>query len=156
MQHRTINSAGLTLLEVVVSVGILLIIAVFAFNAIRAFHESALLDQAVDGSLGLLREAREKTLASENASAWGVHFTSNAMTIFRGGAYDANDPLNKTVFIPQAVAASSINLTTTTANVVFDRLTGASPVTGTVTFSGLRSGKTKSVRIFSSGLSSRQ
>jgi type IV fimbrial biogenesis protein FimU len=153
---RVASTEGFTLLETVVVVGILLIIITLALDGMRSFRESSSLDQATDESLGLLREAREKTLAAEGGSAWGVHFTVGSVTLFRGGIYDTNDPSNNTVFVPSAVAASSINLTTTTASVVFDRLTGASPVTGTITFTGLRSGKTKRIQIFSSGLSAKQ
>lgn len=143
---------GITLLETVVVVAIVGILAAIAVGGLTSFYESSSLDQAVDQSIGLLREAREKTLASENALSYGVHFASTSLTFFTGGVYDPGSSANVSYVIPSIVAISSIDFSTTTGNVVFERLTGASSVIGTVTFTGSRSGRSGIIQVFSSGL----
>jgi len=145
----------MSLLEIIAVVAILLVIVSLAFGSLTTFRETSLLDQAVDTSLGYLREARQKTLASENASAWGVHFAETSITLFRGGVYNASDATN-VVYTVSSLLSLSLSISTTTASVVFDRLTGASSVTGTVTFQGTRLNRSKVIQIFSSGLSAKQ
>ena len=139
-----------------VAAGILIFLAIILLDALTAFRETSALDQAVDSTIGYLREAREKTLGSENASVYGVHFTPTAVTYFRGGVYDPADALNVVHTLSAFISISSIALSTTTANIVFDRLTGESSVTGTITFSAAKSGRTKTIQIFSSGLTAKQ
>jgi len=149
------SSRGFTFVETLVAIAVLVLLAIFIMSGLAAFRESSALDQAVDETIGLLREARSKTLASEGALSYGVHFTASSITLFPGGVYSALDPANVVLTLPPTVTISSINLSTTTANVVFDRLTGASPAAGTVTFTTSRSSKTKQVQVLSSGIFSK-
>ena len=150
------SSGGVTLLEIMVSMGILVIIAAIGLGGLNSFRESSSLDQSVDSAMGLLRQAREKTLGSENASVYGVHFASTSITYFVGGVYSSGAVGNTVVPLPYLVSVSSISLSTTTANIVFDRLTGNSSVTGTITFLSSRSNQTRKIQIYASGNFSKQ
>lgn len=141
-----------TLVELLISIAVLALLATFIVSGLAAYRESAALDQAVDEALGLLREARALALASEGASSSGVYFASTSVALFPGGAYSDGNPLNTVVALPPGVTVSSLNLSTTTASVVFERLSGESRATGTVTFSTARSSKTKQIQVLSSGV----
>jgi len=143
---------GFTFVETLVAIAVLVLLATVISSGLASFRESAALDQAVDETLEFLREARSKTLASEGASSYGVHFAPAALTLFRGGVYSASDPTNRVVQLPGLVEISSINLSTTTSSVVFERLTGESPAAGTVTFRTKRSAKTRQIQILPSGV----
>lgn len=142
---------GFTLIELLVVVAIAVFVAVLVVSNISGLRRSAALGQAVDETLGLLREARSKTLSSEGASGYGVRFEADRVILFRGGAYVAGHPDNITLTLPAGVAISAVNLTTTTASVAFERLTGASAATGTVTFLGAGNVE-KRIEILASGL----
>lgn len=147
-----LQRAGFTLLETLVAIAIIVLLAVFITSGLMAFRASAALDEAADGALSLLREARSNVLGSEGASSYGVHFAATSLTLFKGGSYSAGASANVVVTLPSSVSASAISLSTTTANVVFERLTGESKATGTVTFLSSRSGKTRQIRILPAGL----
>ncbi|MEK9148352.1 MAG: prepilin-type N-terminal cleavage/methylation domain-containing protein [Patescibacteria group bacterium] len=143
--------AGFTLIEIIVAIAVIALLAMVISSGIAAFRESAAIDQALDEAFELLREARSKTLGSESASSFGVHFTSSSVTLFKSWTYTAGDPANLVITLPAIVEINAIVLSTTTANVVFERLSGAAAATGTIRFIGKRSAKTKQIEILSSG-----
>jgi hypothetical protein len=121
-------------------------------DGLAAFRESSALDQVMDESAELLREARAKTLSSENATVYGVHFGAQDLTLFAGGVYMAGDPKNEVITLPPTVRTSAVSLSTTTSSIIFDRLTGETQATGTVSFTTTRSGKIKQIQVLPSGL----
>ncbi len=143
---------GVTLLETLVAMAVLVAVSLAIMGGLASFREAAALNQAVDEALGLLREARAKTLGSEGAIGYGVHFSPGSVTLFPGGTYTADNPLNVIVMLPKAVMVSDIALSTTTGSVVFERLSGQSPAAGTVSFTAIRSGRIKTIQILSSGI----
>lgn len=151
----TIHHKGFTFIETLVAMAVLVLLATAVISGLAGFHETSGLDQAVDETIELLRDARSRTLGSENAASYGVHFASTSVTMFIGGTWNSSDPSNVVMALPSAVRISSIALSTTTASVVFERLTGEAAGAGTISFITLRSGKTAGVRIFSSGLFSK-
>lgn len=144
--------AGFTFPEVLVSVAVLVLLAMFIFGALASFRESASLDQAVDVSLELLRDARSRTLGAEGGLPYGVHFASTTATLFSGGVYQAGGADNIVEAFPPLVEISVIALGTTTNSVVFEQLTGNATATGTVQFTTTRSQKTKQIQILPSGV----
>ena len=143
---------GFTVVETIISISVLALLAVFIVNGLETFRESSSLDRAVDEALEILREARSKTLGSEQASNYGVHFEAESMTLFRGGSYDSSGPENIVVVLPSLVSISAVNLSTTTANVTFERLSGEAEADGTLTFATTRSSKTRQIQILPAGL----
>ena len=147
--HR--KCPAFTVVEALISVAILALLATFIVSGLSSYRETAALDQAVDEALELLREARARTLASEGGRSFGVYFASTSATLFPGGVYGPGDPGNIVVALPPGVTISAVSLSTSTASVVFERLTGESPASGTVTFTATRSGRAKQIEILSSG-----
>lgn len=144
---------GFTFIETLISISVLALLAVFIVNGLETFRESSALDQAADEALEILREARSKTLGSEQASNYGVHFEAGSMTLFKGGSYDSGGQGNIVVALPAIVVISAIDLSTTTASVTFERLSGRAEAAGTVTFITSGSQKTKQIEISPAGLS---
>ena len=68
---------GFTLIEITTVVGILLIITVTAIPAYRNFQKQSDLINTTEEIINTLRLAQGKTLASEQASQWGIHFLSS-------------------------------------------------------------------------------
>ncbi|MDO8558507.1 MAG: prepilin-type N-terminal cleavage/methylation domain-containing protein [bacterium] len=123
---------GFVLIELLLVVSIIALITVFVFNTLTTFRQQSDIDSVGEGILGALRLARSKTISSENASSYGVHFESATYTLFMGRTYTSGSSLNEDHALPSQVEIFNIALSTSTQAVVFDRLTGHTSTIGTI------------------------
>ncbi|MEK9166115.1 MAG: type II secretion system protein [Patescibacteria group bacterium] len=141
---------GITLVEILVAVGVLLILGAASMNVFSHYRRSVELGKARNAISAQLGEARTRTLGSEANSAYGVHFEESKAVLFKGPAYSSSDPANKEVWFGGGVRVSSIALGGP-AELMFERLTGKAQPFGTVTLSGT-GGETAVITIYPSGL----
>ena len=99
-----------------------------------------------------LRLARSQTLASKNATQYGVHFSPSGITLFSGSSYVASASTNVVFLLHPGDTISSIAISSGGEDIIFDRLTGATADAGTVTVSSPDSSLSKSVTIYGTGL----
>ena len=123
---------GFSIIEVGISVSILALLSAGVRGAFSIFRDTRELDRASSDVLNFVREARSRTLASENDSQFGVHFESDRAVLFRGAAYVEGAADNEIYLLPPRVEVYSITIQGN--NVVFERLTGNASVSGTVAF----------------------
>ena len=124
---------GFTLLEVVISITALALVLSagwFSFSSYAARRE---LESGAARIAALITEARSKTLAGENNSAYGVHFEQDRAALFRAPTYISGSADNKTEMLARRAIISSIDFTN--SEVTFKRLTGAAISSGSVTLS---------------------
>ncbi|MBI2023222.1 prepilin-type N-terminal cleavage/methylation domain-containing protein [Candidatus Giovannonibacteria bacterium] len=143
---------GLTLLEILISLAIILIagsILAYAFSGFRANSE---LSEAQAAITGMLQEARSRTLASENATTYGVHFEAERTVLFAGSSYNAADPSNKEYVLPTRVSISAINIAGGVSDIIFARLSGRASATGTMQLLTKDTAKSKTINILSAGI----
>ena len=142
---------GFTLLELAIALAILLILAAIGIGAFANFRDTRELDRAADDVMNLAREARARTLASEEDSQFGVYFESGRAVLFRGASYSEGAPGNEEHVFPARVEAHSI--TVPSSVVIFDRLTGATSNAGVVSFRlKSDSSQTRTITITAPGL----
>ncbi len=116
---------GFTLIEIITVVGVVLIIIVTAIPAYRNFQKQSDLINTTEEIMNVLRSAQSKTLASEQASRWGIHFLASEYILFKGVDYDSrNSSFDKNYIIPNSVEIYEINLEGAGLDVVFERITG--------------------------------
>ena len=147
---------GFTLVEILVVVGIIVLFLGLSIVQLRSFQQVSYLENTGKEAIAVLRLAQSKTLASEGALQYGVHFdttsTPNQYTLFQGSSYVARDTAKDEIAVLQkTIEISSLSLEGTN-EVVFLRLTGQSSVQGTITFRRIKDPtRTKTVSILSSG-----
>jgi len=124
---------GVTLLEILVTLGILFVLATIGVGAVSNFRKHSLLDEARARVLAESNFARSQTLGSEENSAWGVHFEASRIVRFKGEVFLSADPSNREVLLPSGTKISSISLLGGSSDVVFERLTGRVANFGTIT-----------------------
>ena len=152
--HR-FTEKGFTLLEIIIVIAILGILTAITITAFRPFKQGTDLDTTTEHILGLLLEARAKTLSSENSMQYGIHFEGTRVVLFTGSAYSAIDPLNEETILPTTITISAITLAGGGSDVVFTRLTGETAAYGTITLRLVAdTSKTKQIAITATGLSS--
>lgn len=124
---------GISLVEILAATAIFLILAVIAVNTLSLFRKNSDLNFSAERVVSLLTEARAKTLASRDASQYGVHFESSRMVLFRGASFTDGNPSNDEFLFPGTIELSSILLNGGGGNVLFSRLTGETSQYGTLT-----------------------
>jgi len=149
------NKKGFTAIEFLIALSILSVLTAIIFTSMSRFRSGKALQAVSEDILSLLDEGRADTLSAKDSYAYGVHFESSEITLFRGAAYSSFDPNNRTVDIDGAVEISSISLAGGGPDVLFHRLTGKTGQSGTITIR-LKSdtSKTKTILIEASGVAS--
>lgn len=122
------QSKGISLIELLMTVGILIILAGAAMPAIYSFQNESDLNDTVGEIINILRLARSKTLASDGATQWGTYFTTSTSphqyTLFEGTAYAARVTSSDEVYkLPKSLEFSKIDFQGED-EVVFDKVVG--------------------------------
>lgn len=129
---------GFTLIELLIVVGIIGILLIITLSRIGNFGSQTDLDTTAQRVVSTLERARNQTLASEDATVYGVHFETTKYVLFKGATYDPLDTNNKeydisSTTISNITLASSIPPPPAGADVVFDRVRGTTSNSGSVT-----------------------
>jgi type II secretory pathway pseudopilin PulG len=123
---------GITALELLIAVTILVILASVIISAFSNFRKNSDLNGSAESAVSVLAEARSKTLSSQSGSQYGVHFEISKMVLFKGADYAAS-PEKKEIFLPVNIEISDISVGGGN-EVIFKRLTGDTDQPGTITF----------------------
>ena len=143
---------GFTIIESLVSVAITAIVATMLVWAFGSFREASGLSEAHSTILGILEDARARTLAAELNSAHGVHFQTDRAVLFRGNAYNAVATSNESYILPTTVQISNISLGGP-SDVLFSRFVGTTTASGTITIQSISSpAKTRTITILQTGV----
>jgi len=122
------NSAGFTLIELLLVITVVIVITALTIPVGIHFYQTQVLNETMDGILGVLRRSHNQAVFQKDDSAFGVKFLSDSYVLFRGESYVArvqND--DETFILPTGVGVSGID------EVVFTKLTGLPSATGTLT-----------------------
>lgn len=139
-----INLKAFTLFELLLSMSLIAMIAVFAIPFFQSFQFSNELEVANDIVAQSLRRAQLLSANGENDSSWGVYVQSGSVTIFEGTSYAT-----------RVVASDEISEISTRVNIaglqeiVFQKLTGETANVGTIILS--IAGDTRNININSKG-----
>lgn len=120
-------------MELLVIIAVASVLVAVVVAPLSSARQRKVLDLGADRIVGLLFEARENTLASKEGDRYGVHFESGKAVLFKGASYSAGASGNTEVVLDSALELVNISLAGGGADVVFDRLTGKTSQTGSVT-----------------------
>lgn len=143
-------SSGFTLIELVVVMAILGIFVLIASQTLGLFTQQVNLNTTSQRIVSTLQLARNKTLAAEDESQYGVHFEQSKYTLFKGSTYSSSDPDNKEYSI-STTEIYEINLTVGD-DIIFDRIRGTTANSGNVKVRLLSdTSRTETILVNSSG-----
>lgn len=148
--QRTRN--GFTVIEILVVVAIMGLLASIAVAAFYNMGRAAAERIAAQEVYTAFIDARNRTLASEGDTVYGVYITETDVTRFTGPTYSAGDPENKVYTFDRGVAATSSLFASGSVAITFTRLTGEPSATGTVHVQGQGQTSTSTITIHASGL----
>ncbi|MFH1462511.1 MAG: prepilin-type N-terminal cleavage/methylation domain-containing protein [bacterium] len=122
------NGAGFTLVELLLVLGILALLMVVSLPLAADFYNNQQFDAQEQGIVQALRRAQSKAMAQELDSQFGVYIAFNQYILFKGSSYEGRDAnFDETFDLPGSFQVSGLS------EIVFDKLTGATSDTGTVT-----------------------
>ena len=122
-----LREKAFTLIEILVVIAVITILVAVIVGVYSSFRSKIDLDTNSQMILNTLRLAQSKTLASEGASNYGVHFEQEKCVLFKGNVYNPVAPDNRFYDFSSRLeipVASGINLNGGGNEVIFDRITG--------------------------------
>ena len=122
--------SGFTIIELVVVVAILGIFVLIASQTLGLFTQQVNLNTTSQQIVSTLQLARNKTLAAEDESQYGVHFELLKYTLFKGSPYVSTDPDNVEYDL-STTEIYEINLTGGD-EIIFDRIRGTTANSGNI------------------------
>ena len=153
MKYQALNMKGLTLIEIIVVIAVIVMLFFIILSAFSGFNRNYALDTSAGEVAEIISEARSFTLASKGDSAYGVHFESDQVTLFKGVTYSSSDPDNQITTLSSLVTLSDISISGGVSDIVFERLTGDLDNDGTVTISLVSdSSKTRTITFSKTGI----
>lgn len=154
--HRTArfsNGAGVTAIETLTVIAILVVILAITVVSFALFQQERDLDGVSDGLASTLEQARTQTLASKNQTVYGVHVEAGQYVLFEGVAYVPGAATNQAVALPSSIEISGWALAGGGAEAAFERLTGKTNQPGTITVRiRNRPDRTKTITILATGI----
>jgi prepilin-type N-terminal cleavage/methylation domain-containing protein len=139
MSQSNNNQAGMSLLELLVSLGILALIFAVSLSFLFLFQRQATLTYTTESLFNALKLAQSKSQTSEQSSHWGVYFETSSQPhryiIFKGETYSGRDfRFDQSHNLPSNMQFSALNLGAS-PEVVFNPLTGLLENSGSVVLS---------------------
>ena len=144
---------GFTLLEILIGITIISIVVILVAAGFSKLHKSNNLDSSSHIILSQINEARAKSIASEGASQYGIHFNATSSTLFKGTTFNFGNSDNDEILLPPTIEISDITLSGGGADVIFKRLTGETDEYGTITLREKTDSANKMIDIKECGIS---
>jgi prepilin-type N-terminal cleavage/methylation domain-containing protein len=142
---------GFTLLEVLVVIAIMSIVTSITASTMENLQQSVALKSGTDEIYRALTDARNRTLASEGGTVYGVKMSTSSVTRFVGSTYSAGAAGNEVFVFERGITATS-SLINSGIPIVFERLTGESSATGTIFVRNNSGSATSTMILYASGM----
>ncbi|MDP3093897.1 MAG: hypothetical protein Q8N16_04000 [bacterium] len=147
------SGAGFTLLEFLIILGTVVLLLGLTVPALRGFQENLSLSNNAEEIMSVLRLAQSKTMASEGRDSWGVYFSGQTHTLFKGISFVQREPASDKVYqLSKRVEFFQIDLEGGGSEVVFGRIRGTTANIGSLSLRlKADQGKTKTIYVSGSG-----
>jgi len=143
---------GQTLIELLVVIGIITIAIAVSVPAFRIFQWGSDVNNSAEEVINVLRQAQNKSTTSEQAGKWGVYFDTltvpHQYILFKGNSYAGRETsYDKVYTLSVSAEFSLINLSGAGSEVVFEKITGNTANSGSITL-GSKSDASKTAIIY--------
>lgn len=142
---------GFTLLEIVIVIAILGILSAISVVALKDLYRYSALKVSTNSVYRAFTDARNRTLASEGDSVYGVLVGTSSVTRFVGDTYTVGASTNEVYSFSGGVAATG-TIVTNGIPVIFTRLTGQPSASGTILMYNDTHTATNTITIYTTGL----
>jgi prepilin-type N-terminal cleavage/methylation domain-containing protein len=143
------GQSGITLIEIIVVVSIIALLIVVVALPLITFRKTQALENATNTTIAILNEARTRTLAAVGGTSYGVRIESTQVILFTGTSYSSGSSTNEITPLDSPATASA-SLSGGGSEIKFDRLSGTTSQSGTITLS-ISGGSSHTVTVSATG-----
>lgn len=138
------KQTGFTLIELLLVVSVISIIALTSTTFyINILNQNATVTTSIQ-LVNQLRKAQLYAMMGKRNSAWGIHFASQRLTLFKGTTYGVDNSFNENLSVNQSTVITGLT------DVVFSKSTGLPTTTPTITITN--NSKSKTITINAQGV----
>ncbi len=149
---------GFTMVELLVTLGVIAVIATFSVIGLSGYRSTATLTSATKQVGALLREAQSNAMAQSQGAAWGVHFDNTIATaafysLFytMNGTYASSVQVNRSLLSAGVCYASSSVPVGSSTDIIFSGISGRPSASATIILQLLGTGTCGTVTSSTSG-----
>ena len=124
---------GFTVIELVISLAIMGALLAVILPSFISFRRSSALNTEAEDLVTVINRARLLSVSSKNDQQFGVHFSTDRVTLYQGPTYSATDPANEIHILNSLVALSGTTINGGGSEVLFQKVTGATTQNATTT-----------------------
>lgn len=155
MSYRS-NTRGVTFLELIIAVGILGLLLAVITPSFLNFRRNSILNTETQEVITIINKARLSAMSSKGDMKYGVHLESGKIVLFPGTIYTGGASGNEEHILNSALTFSVITVNGGGANVVFEKITGATSQNATTTLLVTGSTASTTIVIHPTGIASMQ
>jgi len=142
------DQRGFTLIEMLLSVGLIAMLAGLSLPIYASFNSRDDLDLSTQELAGMLRRAETYACNVDGDNSWGVKVQSGSAVLFKGSSYATRDTTqDETDSIP-----ATITIGGTVSEVVFSKLTAAPNTSGTITLTQPATNDVRTITLNAKGM----
>jgi len=146
---------GFTTLELLLTIAVLGLTAATVFLPLAAMQGRSALQDGATGLVDTLRRAETQALSGYYGDKWGIHLSASdgcalpasAYHIFRGGFFASATDTIDSISLPNTVMITALSIGGG-CDVKFDRYSGSTTSTGTITLTGPTGASTISINAY--------
>lgn len=129
------SKKGFTLTELLVVIAIMSLVGSIVWGGLSNYRDVQALQSTTDVIVATLGEARSRAISSVEAMQYGVHFEEKSIVLFEGSQYSPSSASNTTTVLNNTISVSTDGLTSSSTEVVFEKITGKGSASGQITVS---------------------
>jgi len=122
---------GFSLLEIIIVIGIFAVLISVASTSLFNVNKNQGFEVNTLNVISIFNEVRSLAMSSQDFSNYGVHLTTTSITSFEGDSFDIG--INKKEYLIPSIAIFSYNIFPTSNDIIFNKVTGETNATGTLT-----------------------
>lgn len=135
-------------MELLLSVSLMAILAFISAPLLATAYTKSHVSVVAQDIEHTLERAQQRTVDGRNDGVWGVAFTTTSYTLFKGTSYATREA----AFDEEHTVAGSLQISATSAEVIFTYRKGLPSTIGTITVTDLDGGASTSIEVNASGV----
>ncbi len=124
---------GVTALELLIVIAILGILSAVIVPSFLDFRRNSVLNTETMQMVTLINKARLSSMSSKGDTQYGIHFEASKVVLFQGTTYSSTTSSNEVHVFAPTLTLSLVAINGGGADVVFQKITGATTQNATTT-----------------------